>query len=90
MQLNIRKLTLSEAKNRIAAIDTLEDVAFNDLINHWKVYDVPEESYDSTYKEFRTALIECFKSALEESGGKMNYTLDLRMGIFSEDPCQAR
>lgn len=36
MQLNIRKLTLSEAKNRIAAIDSLEDIAFEDLINHWK------------------------------------------------------
>ena len=34
MQLNIRKLTLSEAKNRIAAIDSLEDIAFEDLINH--------------------------------------------------------
>ena len=81
MQLNIRKLTLSEAKNRIAAIDSLEDIAFEDLINHWKIYDVAEESYDSTYKEFRAELIDCFKSALEESGGKMNYTLDLRMGI---------
>ncbi len=81
MQLNIRKLTLSEAKNRIAAIDSLEDIAFEDLINHWIIYDVAEESYDSTYKEFRAELIDCFKSALEGSGGKMNYTLDLRMGI---------
>jgi len=81
MQLNIRKLTLSEAKNKIAAIDSLGDVAFDDLINHWKIYDVAEDSYDSTYKEFREELIDCFKSALEESGGKMNYTVDLRMGI---------
>ena len=64
MQLNIRKLTLSEAKNRIAAIDSLEDIAFEDLINHWIIYDVAEESYDSTYKEFRAELIDCFKSAL--------------------------
>lgn len=70
MQLNIRKLTLSEAKNRIEKIDSLDDVAFDDLINHWKIYDVAEDSYDSTYKEFREELIDCFKSALEESGGK--------------------
>ena len=60
MQLNIRKLTLSEAKNKIAAIDSLGDVAFDDLINHWKIYDVAEDSYDSTYKEFRAELIDCF------------------------------
>lgn len=81
MQLNIRKLTLNEAKNKIAAIDALEDVAFEDIIKHWSIYDVTEESYDSTYKEFRAGLIDCFKSALEETGGKMNYLLDLRMGI---------
>lgn len=81
MQLHIRKLTMSEARNKIAAIDNLDDIAFDDLINHWKIYDVTEESYDSSYKEFRNELITCFKSALEETGGKMNYTLDLRMGI---------
>lgn len=81
MQLNIHKLTLGEAKNKIAAIDDLDDMAFYDLVNHWKVYDVAEESYDTSYKQFRSELIDCFKSALAESGGKMSYTLDLKMGI---------
>lgn len=81
MQLHIRKLTMSEARNKIAEIDNLDDIAFADLINHWKIYDVAEESYDSSYKEMRNELITCFKSALAETGGKMNYTLDLRMGI---------
>ena len=81
MQLNIRKLTMSEAKSKIAAIDVMDDIAFNDLTNHWKIYDVAEESYDPSYKHFREELISCFKSTLEQTDGKMNYTLDLRMGI---------
>lgn len=81
MQIRIHTLTMSEARSRVAAIDTLDDVAFNDLVNHWSSYDVDESTYDSSYKDFRTELVECFKSALQESGGKMSYTLDLRMGI---------
>ena len=81
MQIRIHTLTMSEARSKIAAIDALDDVAFNDLANHWRAYDVDETTYDSSYKDFRTELVECFKAALQESGGKMSYTLDLRMGI---------
>lgn len=81
MQIRIHTLSIGEARSRIAAIDALDDVAFNDLVNHWSVYDVDDSTYDSSYKDFRTALVECFKAALQESGGKMSYTLDLRMGI---------
>lgn len=72
---------MSDARSRIAAIDALDDVAFNDLVNHWSVYDIDESTYDSSYKNFRAELVECFKAALQESSGKMSYTLDLRMGI---------
>jgi hypothetical protein len=72
---------MSDARSRIAAIDALDDVAFNDLENHWSAYDIDESTYDSSYKDFRAELVECFKAALQESGGKMSYTLDLRMGI---------
>ena len=81
MQIRIHTLTMSEARSKIAAIDALDDVAFNDLANHWRAYDVDETTYDSSYKDFRTELVGCFKAALQESGGKMSYTLDLRMGI---------
>ena len=81
MQIRIHTLSIGEARSRIAAIDALDDVAFNDLVNHWSVYDVNDSTYDSSYRDFRTALVECFKAALQESGGKMSYTLDLRMGI---------
>lgn len=81
MQIRIHTMTMNEARSKIATIDAMDDVAFNDLVKHWSVYDVDNETYDSSYEYFRSELIECFKSALEESGGKMNYTLDLRMGI---------
>ena len=81
MQIRIHTLTISEARSRVATIDALDDVAFNDLVNHWSAYDVDELTYDSSYKDFRVALVTCFKAALQESGGKMSYTLDLRMGI---------
>lgn len=81
MLLNIKRLTMEEARKKIAAIDSLDDVAFSDLVKHWTVYDVGEGTYDSSYSEFRKELIECFKSALMETGGKMSYLLDLRMGI---------
>lgn len=81
MQIRIHTLTMSDARSKIAAIDALDDIAFNDLVNHWSVYDVDDSTYDSSYKDFRTELVECFKAALQESSGKMSYTLDLRMGI---------
>ena len=81
MQIRIHTLSMGEARSRIAAIDALDDVAFNDLVNHWSAYDVEEATYDSSYRDFRTELVQCFKTALQESGGKMSYTLDLRMGI---------
>jgi hypothetical protein len=81
MLLNIKRLTMEEARKKIAAIDSLDDVAFSDLVKHWTVYDVGEGTFDSSYSDFRKELIECFKSALIETGGKMSYLLDLRMGI---------
>lgn len=81
MQLNIKRLTLGEAKAKIAAIDSLDDIAFEDLVKHWSIYDIDEGTFDSSYADFRKELIECFKSALIETDGKMSYLLDLRMGI---------
>lgn len=76
-----KKLSMGEAKNKIALIDSMSDPEFEDLINHWKVFDVNSDTYDSAYSEFRSNLIDCFKSALAETGNKINYILDLRMGI---------
>lgn len=78
--IRFQRLSAEEAKRILTEYDNYDDVAFNDLVNHWKQYDVPSE-YHSSYEEFRTELINTFKAALEENGGKLNYLLDLRMGI---------
>ena len=85
MKMNIRGLSYNDAKSRIAEIDSMDDVEFNDLINHWKINDVSVDSFDASYREFRESLISCFNSSLEEIGGKITrsntYLLDLKMGI---------
>lgn len=81
MKLNIRTLPMDEAKRKINTIDVLDDASFDALINQWKQYNVPEESYDLSYKEFREELVSCFRAALDETGGKMNYLVDLKIGI---------
>lgn len=81
MQLKVRELTLADAKRRIDEIDSLDDVSFSDLVKHWTAHDIDEGTFVSSYVEFRKELIECFDSALIESGGRIGYLLDLRMGI---------
>lgn len=75
------KLTFNEAKQRIDSYDNLNDTEFNDQIGHWAIYDVPEENYGSIYKDIRSGVVETFRRALEETGYRLNYTLDLKVGI---------
>ena len=50
MKMNIRGLSYNDAKLRIAEIDSMDDVEFNDLINHWKINDIFNQKYVfSTY-----------------------------------------
>ena len=69
MKINYRRLSMNEAKLKIAEIDALDDVSFEDLQKHWKQYEVSEDNYDDSYKEFRSELIECFDSTLKETYG---------------------
>ena len=78
--IKLKKLTYSDAKNKIASYDHMNDVEFTDLIDHWAHYDIGSD-FDPAYTSFRTDLINVFKSALVETDGKYNYTLDLRVGI---------
>lgn len=81
MPYRYKTLTFNDAKARVSAYDSMNDAEFADLICHWSNYDVSKEDYDATYKPFREVLISAFKSALNETSGKMSYLLDLRMGI---------
>ena len=77
MKMNIRGLSYNDAKLRIAEIDSMDDVEFNDLINHWKINDISVDSFDASYREFREALISCFNSSLEEIGGKLREAIHI-------------
>ena len=75
------KLSINDAKDIISTYDNMSDTEFADQVRHWANYDVPIENYDSFYQEIRTLLIQCFKDALSDNGNRVNYNLDLRMGI---------
>ncbi len=74
-----KRLSLNDAKAIVAQYDNMSDIEFLDLTEHWMAYDTIES--DPSYRSFREALLGAFKTALAESGGKLSYLLDLRVGI---------
>ena len=74
-----KRLSLNDAGAIIAKYDNMNDIEFTDLTNHWKTYETIE--IDPSYAEFRSKLLESFKNALSETGGKMTYLLDLRVAL---------
>ena len=78
--IRFQQLSTEEAKRILTEYDHYDDIVFQDLVNNWKQFNVTNE-YHPSYEEFRMALIEAFKEALVKTGGKMNYLLDLYMGI---------
>ena len=76
-----QKLSYNDAKNIVAEYDGYNDVEFDDLVRHWKANDVSASAFDPAYEEFRQELVSVFNDTLAETGGKMNYLLDLRVGI---------
>ena len=76
-----QKLSYNDAKSIVAEYDGYNDVEFDDLVKHWKANDVSASAFDPAYEEFRKELVSVFNDTLAETGGKMNYLLDLRVGI---------
>lgn len=74
-----KRLSLNDAKAIINQYDSMSDVQFKDLTDHWKAYDTIEN--DPSYADFRKVLLKAFTDSLIETGGKMDYLLDLRVGI---------
>lgn len=75
------KLSYNDAKEIVAAYDNLNDTEFADQVRHWASYDVAEDKYDSFYKDIRASLVGCFQEALSDNHSRIDYNLDLRMGI---------
>lgn len=80
MMVRIKTLSREEAKKIIAEYDAYDDIAFEDLVSHWKNYD-PVSEFDDSFADFRNQILDVFKKALEETNGKMAYIVDLRVGL---------
>lgn len=75
------KLSFNDAKSKIEVYDYMNDTEFSDQIRHWALFDVPEDNYSIGYKEIRDGVVETFKDSLRDNGNRINYNLDLRVGI---------
>ena len=78
---NRYKLSFNDAKSAIDKYDAMSDVEFADQIRHWARYDVPEESFGEEYKDIRSGVVETFQKLLADGDYKINYRLDLGVGI---------
>ena len=74
-----KTLSLSEANSIISQYDSMGDNDFEELTSRWKRFDV--DVPDPAYTLFRNELVKTFSDALSESGGKLSYLLDLRVGL---------
>ena len=81
MDFNKYKLSFNDAKNRIEAYDAMSDTEFNDQIRHWAMFDVSTDDYGTEYKEIREGVVETFNKVLDENKNRINYYLDLKVGI---------
>ena len=75
------KLSFNDAKSRIESYDNMTDKEFEDQIKHWAMFDVPEETYATVYRDVRNSVVDAFKTSLENSNFRISYNLDLEVGI---------
>lgn len=75
------KLSFAEAKSIIDGYDSMSDIEFGDQVQHWSLFDVPDDSYDAVFRQLRGKVVTTFKNALSSSGNLINYNLDLEVGI---------
>lgn len=75
------KLSFNDAKAKIDFYDSMTDMEFTDQVRHWAMFDVPQDNYGSVYQSIRDGLVDTFKSALEKNDNRIDYSLDLDVGI---------
>lgn len=81
MMIRLKKLSYKEAHRIISDYDNMDDISFNDLIEHWKRYDT-DNDYHESFTDFRKELIDVFddyRSLLDDN--KKVYLLDLKLGL---------
>lgn len=70
-----KKLTKTQAKQFVEAIDKLSGPAFEDQVAKWSNYNVDDYSFE--YEELRNRIIEVYK----EAKNKGSYETDLKVGL---------
>jgi hypothetical protein len=70
-----KKFTKAQGREFVEGVDSLSDVAFDDLIAQWKGHTV--EGFDDTYSELRNKVIDTYVQ-YQDAGG---YELDIRVGL---------
>lgn len=75
------KMSFGEARSVVESLDNMSDVEFADQLRHWSRYDVPDTDFAPMYKPFRDELVQTFSSVLTDTGNRINYNLDLTLGI---------
>ena len=75
------KLSFNEARAKIDAIDNMNDTEYSDQVRHWAMFDVPDDTFGEIYKNIREGVVSAFKQALEDSNNRIDYNLDLKVGL---------
>lgn len=78
---NKYKLSFEDAKSVIDKYDCMSDSDFKDQALRWSSFNVPEENYGFIYKDIRSTVVNEFKQALYDNNNRIDYNLDLRVGI---------
>ena len=74
------KLSDDEAAKDVEVIDGMAEEAFQRQVEHWSRFQVADD-YAMCYKDLRDAVVGVFQRAMEESGNKVTYALDLAVGL---------
>lgn len=75
------KLSINEAKDVIDSFDNMNDSDFNRQIERWAKFDVSDTEYSNVFKDIRSEIIETFKAVMQKNENKINYSLDLQVGL---------
>ena len=79
--IDFKKLEIKDAKKIIDRFDDMSDVEFTQQLKRWASYDLSDSPFDPSYDTFRKELIDVFRESLTASGNKIDYLLDLNVGL---------
>ena len=86
--MDYKLLKKEDALKIITDYDNKNDLEFDDMVSHWKKHDI-ETELSPEYQAIRNQLVDVFDKTLASNGGKMDYSIDLNIGlkIYELLPC---